>query len=125
MFRFVSITLRTFPCLLYCLTTHEKPRRYRWGSGAANSLKVWKVFRKTLRGFWSNIHLLQTRRLNAGAENPTLWPPDAKNSVEKTLKLGKIEGGRRRGRQRMNWLDSISNAMDMTLPWKESYDQPR
>ena len=49
MFRFVSITLRTFPCLLYCLTTHEKPRRYRWGSGAANSLKVWKVFRKTLR----------------------------------------------------------------------------
>ena len=63
MFRFVSITLRTFPCLLYCLTTHEKPRRYRWGSGAANSLKVWKVFRKTLRGFWSNIRLLQMRRL--------------------------------------------------------------
>ena len=29
--------------------------------------------------------------------------------------LGKIEGGRRRGRQRMNWLDSISDAMDMTL----------
>ena len=29
--------------------------------------------------------------------------------------LGKIEGGRRRGRQRMNWLDSISDAMDMSL----------
>ena len=44
-------------------------------------------------------------RTDAGAENPTLWPPDAKNSVEKTLKLGKIEGGRRRGRQRMRWLN--------------------
>ena len=37
------------------------------------------------------------------------------DSFEKTLMLGKIEGGRRRGRQRMNWLDSISDAMDMTL----------
>ena len=63
MFRFISITLQTFPCLLYCLTTHETLGRYGWGSGVANSLKVWKVFRKTLRGFWSNIHLLQIRRL--------------------------------------------------------------
>ena len=37
------------------------------------------------------------------------------NSLEKTLMLGKIEGGRRRGRQRMRWLDSITNAMDMSL----------
>ena len=35
--------------------------------------------------------------------------------LEKTLMLGKIEGGRRRGRQRMRWLDSISNSMDMSL----------
>ena len=36
-------------------------------------------------------------------------------SFEKTLMLGKIEGRRRRGRQRMRWLDSITNAMDMSL----------
>ena len=35
------------------------------------------------------------------------------NSFERTLMLGKIEGGRRRGRQRMRWLDGITNAMDM------------
>ena len=37
------------------------------------------------------------------------------DSSEKTLMLGKIEGGRRRGRQRMRWLDDITNSMDMGL----------
>ena len=37
------------------------------------------------------------------------------NSLEKALVLGKIEGKRRRGQQRMRWLDSITNSMDMNL----------
>ena len=37
------------------------------------------------------------------------------DSLEKTLRLGKMEGGRRRGRQRMRWLDSITDSMDMSL----------
>ena len=37
------------------------------------------------------------------------------DSLEKTLMLGKIEGGRKMGRQRMRWLDSITDSMDMSL----------
>ena len=37
------------------------------------------------------------------------------DSFEKTLMLGKIEGGRRRGRQRMRWLDGITDSIDMSL----------
>ena len=37
------------------------------------------------------------------------------DSFEKTLMLGKIEGGKRRGRQRMRWLDGIIDSMDMSL----------
>ena len=45
-----------------------------------------------------------------------LWPPNAKNdSFEKTLMLGKIEGRKRRGRQRMRWLDGITDSMEMSL----------
>ena len=55
-------------------------------------------------------------RTDAEAEVPVLWPPDAKNwLLEKTLLLGKIEGRRRKGRQRMRWLDGITDLMDLSL----------
>ena len=55
-------------------------------------------------------------RTDAEAETPVLWPPDTKNdSLEKTLMLGKIEGRRRRGRQRMRSLGGITYLMDRSL----------
>ena len=42
-------------------------------------------------------------------------PMQRADSFEKTLMLGKIEGGKRRGRQRMRWLDGITDLMDMSL----------
>ena len=56
-------------------------------------------------------------KTDAEAEAPILWPPDVKsrNSLNKTLILGKIEGRRRRGWQRTWWLDGITDSMDMSL----------
>ena len=55
-------------------------------------------------------------RTDLKAETPILRPPHVRvDSLEKTLILGKIEGRRRRGRQRMRWLDGITDSMDMDL----------
>ena len=55
-------------------------------------------------------------RTDVEAETPILWPPDERaDSSEKTLMLGKIKGRKRRGRQRMRWLDGITDSMDMDL----------
>ena len=50
------------------------------------------------------------------AETPILWPPDAKNLLTgKDPDPGKIEGRRKRGPQRMKWLDGITDSVDMSL----------
>ena len=57
-----------------------------------------------------------TGRADAEAETPILWPPVQRaDSFEKTLMLGKIEGRRRRGQQRIRWLDGITDSMDTGL----------
>ena len=55
-------------------------------------------------------------RTDVEAETPILWPPMQRvDSLEKTLMLGGIGGRRRRGRQRMRWLDGITDSMDVIL----------
>ena len=57
-------------------------------------------------------------RSDTEAQSPILWPPNGKNwyfSLEKFLLVGKIEGRRRRERQRVRWLDSITDSMDITF----------
>ena len=55
-------------------------------------------------------------RIDAEAETPVLWPPHVKSwLIWKRLMLGGIGGKRRRGRQRMRWLDGITDSLDVSL----------
>ena len=55
-------------------------------------------------------------RTDAEAEAPVFWPPAIQSQfIGKTLLLGRIEGKRRRGQQRIRWLDSITDSMNMNL----------
>ena len=56
-------------------------------------------------------------RTDVEAETPIFWPPQIQriDSLEKTLILGKIEGRRRKGRQRMRWLDGNTDSTEMSL----------
>ena len=54
-------------------------------------------------------------RTDVEAETPIFWPSERADSFEKTQTLGRIEGERRRGWQRMRWLDGITDSIDMNL----------
>ena len=54
-------------------------------------------------------------RTDVEAETPIFWPSGRADSFEKTPMLGKIEGERRRGRQKMRWLHGITILMNMSL----------
>ena len=89
----------------------------------AFELRYW---RRLLRVPWtawrSSQSILKERswvffgRNDAKAETPVLWPPYRKvDSMEKTLMLGGIDSRRRRERQRMRWLDGITDSMEVSL----------
>ena len=112
-----------FPVVMYgCESWIVKKAAYR----RINAFELW-CWRRLLRVPWtarrSNQSILKEISPECSLEGLMLklklqyyghpmWRTD---SFEKTLMLGKIEGGRRRGRQRMRWLDVITDSMDMSL----------
>ena len=112
-----------FPVVMYgCKSwTIERAERQR-----IDAFKPW-CWRKLLRVLWtarrSNQSILKEINLEYSLEGPMLKMKlqyfghliERANSLEKTLMLGKIEGRRRRGQQRMRWLDGITNSMDLRL----------
>ena len=99
----VSWTIRKAECQridTFELWCWRRLSRVPWIARRSNQSILWKI--------------IFIGRIDAEAEAPILWPPDA-DSLEKTLMLGKTEGRRRRGRQRMRWSDGIINSMDMNL----------
>ena len=96
------------------------PVKYGCESWTIKKAEYWRIdtFCKEVKPFnpEGNQSCIFIGRTQAEAETPILWPPDVKNRlIGKTLMLGKIEGRRRRGRQRMRCLDGITNSMDMSL----------
>ena len=110
------LTVRTIPFLLRKLSTEELMllncgvRKESWESLDCKEFQP--VYPK------GNQSWIFIGRTDAEAETPILWPPtlwQRTDSFEKTLMLGKIQGGRRRGQQRMIWLDGITDSKDMSL----------
>jgi len=110
-----------FPIVMYgCESWTIKKTEHR----SIDNFEMW-CWRRLLRIPWtvrkSNQSILKEKswiffgRADDEAEAPILWPPDQRiDSLEKSLMLGKTES-RRRGQQRIRWLDGITNSMDMSL----------
>ena len=114
------VNTMVFPVFTYgCGSWTIKKAEHR----RTHAFELW-CWRRLLRVLWtarrSNQSILKEIILNinwktdAEVEAPVFWPPDAKSQlIGKDPDLKKIEGKRRRGRQKMRWLDSITDSMDM------------
>ena len=117
------VKAKVFPVVMYgCESWTVKKAEHQW----IDAFELW-CWRRLLRVPWmarsSNQSILKEINPEYSLEGLMLrlrlqyfgclvWRTD---SLEKTLMLGKIEGGRRRGQQRMRWLDGITNSRDMSL----------
>ena len=112
-----------FPVVIYGCESWTIKKAERW---RIEAFELW-CWRRLLRAPWtarrSNQPILKDISPGCSLEG-LMWKLKLQSfghlmrrtdSVEKTLMLGKIEGRRRRGRQRMRWLDGITNSMDMNL----------
>ena len=106
------VNAMVFPVVMYGCESWTVKKAERRGIDA---FELW-CWRRLLRVSWTSRRSNQSILKEISPETPLLWLPDAKNWLtEKTLVLGTTEGGRRRGWQRMRWLDVITNLMDMSL----------
>ena len=111
-----------FPVVMYGCESWTIKKAEHWRTDV---FELW-CWRRLLRVPWtarrSNQSILKIspecslERTDAAAETPILWPPDTKSWLTgKDPDAGKDEDGRRRGWQRMRWLDGITNSMNMSL----------
>ena len=111
-----------YPVVMYGCESWTRNKAEHW---RIDTFELW-CWRRLLRVSWtarrSNQSILKEisleysfGRTDAEAETPILWPPDENWLIGKDPMLGKIEGRKRRGWQRIRWLDGIIDSMDMSL----------
>ena len=111
------------PVIMYGCESWTIKKAERW---RIHSFELW-CWRRLLRVLWTEKRYNQSvlNEISPGCsleglmlklKLPILWPPDVESwLIWKSLMVGRIEGRRRRGRQRMRWLDGITNTMDVGL----------
>ena len=117
-----------FPVVMYGWVMHESWNLKKAERQRTDAFELW-CWRRLLRVPWtarkSNQSILKSwifiGRTDADAEFPILWLMQRIDSLEKTLMLGKIEGRKWRGQQRMKWLDDITDSVDMNLSNSRSW----
>ena len=108
-----------FPVVMYGCESWTIKKAERW---RIDAFEMWS-WRRLLRVPWTSRRSNQSiqswvfiGKTDVETETPILWPPNVKSWLtEKILMLGKSEGGKRRGRQRVRWLDGITDLMNMSL----------